>query len=610
MFWKNLLLALLLLPACAKKEVPIAGALPASERGGKLQTLSLNPETAKTIHASPHIGFLADGTGALRLSEIIGRRDFRYEENNSIHQGFTGETLWFHFRYRYQKDTPQPLLLMLGNFALHYVDFYFVKDGRLLEIRLTGQARPFVSRYGGLREFASPLPVDTEPIDLYLRIKSSTTIYFNPVIKTGKSVAEKESLDQIVAGFIFGAQAVLILFNFFLFLSLRDRSYLHYSMYILSWLIFELNNAGFLAKYMLPNHPEWDCRILPANSLLIHGFFMIFAERFMQIATGFTRNILKYAGAAFLLLAIPAVFTPQPYTNQILLTFTFPVEVVILVHAYHSIRLHRPSAGYFMAATLVSLLMIPLFVLTRVLRVDADNYTVNALLYYTLPLTIVAEAVIFSFALADRYRRLREENASQRQALATELKRERHQIFAELHDIIGSDLTLLMMKTADAKSKPMQQLRERVTGISQSLRDLLDLEDIDPDLPQKFAGHIEDRAREIAAVCKMHLKIDLAPVIVSARVAFHLQRFAFEALANAMRHSAASQLVVRLVQRGPWIHFLIADNGVGLQKTVRSKGRGLRNLAARARSLKGRVRLFTRPQKGVAVIFSFQSGRL
>jgi len=607
-FSKNFFFTLLLLLGCTKKEAPAAVALPGLNGIDDSHTVTLNPENAKTINVAPQFGFFADETGALKLSEVVARRDFRYEEKNSIHRGFTGKTLWFHFRYRYNRDTQAPLLLMLGNFALHYLDFYFVKDGQLLEERLMGQARPFAARYAGLREFSSPLPVDTEPIDLYLRVKSSTTIYFNPVIKTAKSVAEKENLDQIIAGFIFGAQAVLIFFNFFLFLSLRDRSYLHYSTYILSWLIFELNNGGFLAKYVLPNHPEWDSRILPANSLLIHGFFMIFTERFTQITTGLTRNILKYAGTGFLFLAIPAIFTPQPYTNQFLLTLTFPVEVIILVHAYQSMRLGRPSAGYFMAATLVSMLMIPLFILTRLLKVDADNYAVNALLYYALPLTIVAEAVMFSFALADRYRRLREENEIQRQVFATELKKERHQIFAELHDIIGSDLTLLMMKTADAKSKPMQQLRERVTGISRSLRDLLDLDDIDPELPKEFAGHIADRAREIAAVCKMHLEIDLAPVIVSARVAFHLQRFAFEALANAMRHSAASRLVVRLARRGPWIRLLIADNGVGIQKTVRSKGHGLRNLTARARSLKGRMRLFTRPKKGVVVILSFHSG--
>ncbi|MBX3721783.1 MAG: hypothetical protein KF713_08090 [Turneriella sp.] len=571
-------------------------------------TLVLKAVTNKAIHVAPYFGSYAGDNPAFQLSEIMDKQPFVYEKQNSIHHGFTGKTLWFHLRYRYVAESNEPLLLMLGNYVMHYVDFYFIRDGKLVQQRSTGQARPFSQRYAGLREISTPLPVATEPIDLYLRVQSPTTIYFNPTVKAQQLAIERDHLDQIIAGLIFGAQAVLILFNLFLFFSLRDRSYLLYSVYIFSWLVFELNNGGFSARYFFPEHPEWDSRILPLNSLLIHGSFMLFTEYFIQIGQGITRNILKYGGWSLLALALPVAFMPQPLTNRILLTLTFPVVIVILIHAGQSMRLRRPSAGYFLVATLISFLIIPLFILTRLIKADADNAAMNALMMYSLPVTIVTEAVVFSFALADRYRRLREENELQRVNFAAELKNERRQIFSELHDIVGSDLALLMLKTADARSSSMRQLRDRVSGIAKSLRDLLDLDELDSDLPQKLTAIIEERAREVAALAKMDLKTEFKPVNLSPRAAFHIQRFAFEGLANALRHSRASRLKLRLTRRGNFVRFILADNGVGFRKEKRASGHGLRNLASRGRSLKGRVRIFTAPGKGVIVIVSFHSG--
>lgn len=551
------------------------------------------------------MGVLADRVDLSTLSAVVQKGNFSYNDVDSIHYGFTDKPLWFHLRYRYTEATATPLLLMLGNFTLHYVDFYFVKKGKLLTKRSMGQARPFARRYRALREFSSPLPVDTEPIDLYLRLKSATTIYFTPVVKQERQVIEKENWDQLIAGLIFGAQAVLILFNFFLFLSLKDRSYFLYSAYIFTWLAFELNNSGFLAKYILPNRPAWDARILPMTSLLLHGCFMLFAENFMRMKKGITRNILKYGGNALLLLSLPALFTPQPLTNRILLTLTLPVTLVILVHAYRAIRLKHPSSGYFLAATIVSLLVVPIFILTRIVELDTENYAINTFLFYAVPLTVVAEAILFSFALADRYHRLREQNEVQRMAFAAELKKERQQIFSELHDFIGSDLTLIMMKTADAKNKTMQELRERVMGISKSLRTLLELENVDPELPQKLASSIEGRSREVAQSCGMRLNLKLTPLVLSTRAAFHLQRFAYEALSNAMQHSGASQLTVKFYRRSEYVHLIVADDGVGIQQRAQGSGHGLKNLMVRARSLHGRARIFTRAQKGTAIILSF-----
>ncbi|HRP69686.1 MAG TPA: 7TM-DISM domain-containing protein [Turneriella sp.] len=86
---------------------------------------------------------LTDGVDLPTLSAVMQKGNFSYNDVDSMHYGFTDKLVW----YRYTEATATPLLLMLGNFTLHYVDFYFVKEGKLLSKRSMGQARPFAGRY-------------------------------------------------------------------------------------------------------------------------------------------------------------------------------------------------------------------------------------------------------------------------------------------------------------------------------------------------------------------------------------------------------------------------------------------------------------------------------
>jgi 7TMR-DISM extracellular 2/7TM diverse intracellular signalling len=188
-----------------------------------------------------------------------------FEDNRgvTVHHAFSKTPAWFRLQYRYASDAAEQAVLSLGNYTFVQVDFYSVQNGEITGELHTGAIRPFGTRYLKLRDFTFPLPVSSEDAEIYIRIQSSTPLNFTPRIRSLDETLQKENTDQILGGLLFGAQAILILYNFFLFLSLRDRSYLFYSLYITGWLLFETKTTGFLARYVLYAAPGVDVLILP-----------------------------------------------------------------------------------------------------------------------------------------------------------------------------------------------------------------------------------------------------------------------------------------------------------------------------------------------------------
>jgi signal transduction histidine kinase len=79
-----------------------------------------------------------------------------------------------------------------------------------------------------------------------------------------------------------------------------------------------------------------------------------------------------------------------------------------------------------------------------------------------------------------------------------------------------------------------------------------------------------------------------------------------EASSNALRHGAATQVIIRLHEADDRLGLLIQDNGTGFEPTaVSTDGHGLANFKARADSLDATLRVDSRPGNGTRVSLTF-----
>jgi signal transduction histidine kinase len=123
-----------------------------------------------------------------------------------------------------------------------------------------------------------------------------------------------------------------------------------------------------------------------------------------------------------------------------------------------------------------------------------------------------------------------------------------------------------------------------------------------------------DALRQLAATMTEGLKANCifeceTPVeIREAGVATHLYRIAQEAVTNAIKHSRASEIVVRLEAGAEGLALTITDNGVGVPAKT-TAGMGLRTMAYRASVIGATFQLEGQSPHGTRVTCLLPAGR-
>ncbi|MDT8305586.1 MAG: sensor histidine kinase [Anaerolineae bacterium] len=145
----------------------------------------------------------------------------------------------------------------------------------------------------------------------------------------------------------------------------------------------------------------------------------------------------------------------------------------------------------------------------------------------------------------------------------------------------------------------LEALNEAIEGLRTTMGDLRPAPDT-ISLAEGLRRHASDP--RLVSLMNVTLELDLpgeGAGLNPAQVS-HILSIVSEALANAARHSAASQVALRAVRENGTLFLSIEDNGIGLQGE-REGGYGLRNMRDRARLLGGQLLVNSKPNDGTRV---------
>lgn len=91
--------------------------------------------------------------------------------------------------------------------------------------------------------------------------------------------------------------------------------------------------------------------------------------------------------------------------------------------------------------------------------------------------------------------------------------------------------------------------------------------------------------------------------LVRADDAGHVVSIAREALSNSLRHARASRGQLRICRQEGAIRLEVQDDGIGFNAAARANcGRGLGNMAARARKIGGELTIDSKPGEGTSIV--------
>jgi signal transduction histidine kinase len=155
-------------------------------------------------------------------------------------------------------------------------------------------------------------------------------------------------------------------------------------------------------------------------------------------------------------------------------------------------------------------------------------------------------------------------------------------------------MTSLTSVIADLKAV-IRELRGYLVGLEPPLANGWELEAALASLVRSMTGQTEATYR---------LKVDpLAAGQITSEHASHFLAVAREAVSNSVRHAAAKHTTIELRLAADFLQLVIEDDGKGFQALAAdASGRGLRNMAARARRLNGNLKIVSEPGQGTRIV--------
>jgi signal transduction histidine kinase len=170
---------------------------------------------------------------------------------------------------------------------------------------------------------------------------------------------------------------------------------------------------------------------------------------------------------------------------------------------------------------------------------------------------------------------------------------ERRRIACDLHDGLAQELAYLARNLAADQAPSEEAVRRLRTAVARAQiesRRVLNALAAAGGEPVEIA--LAKTTAEVAERFQLGLRLDLAPgVRVSASRQNALVRIACEAVANAGRHSGASEVSLKLERDGPRVRLRVSDQGRGFDPAATGDGFGLVAMRRRAGAVGGELRI-------------------
>ena len=298
---------------------------------------------------------------------------------------------------------------ILSSITYHsYLDCWIQGTDKQWKHTHTGAIYPFSSR-GSYEHigFVFPLNILQNEIQtIYFRLESVAPLTFPLELIRKQALDIRYQKENLYYGIYFGILAIMMLYNLFIFVTLRDKNYIYYVLYILCMLIIFSGSTGYLFRYIHPGYPLINLYAARLTMGLIVITTSVFTIHFLEIkkySRLVHRLFLIDIGLAPLAMLLTGTEIYSQATNT-LLSLHSPFLLIAGIVAW---RKGHHSARFYVLAWSIFLLG-AISITLRNSGVLPVNYITNHL----VEIGSAIEVVLLSLALVDRYRILRIEKES------------------------------------------------------------------------------------------------------------------------------------------------------------------------------------------------------
>ncbi len=305
---------------------------------------------------------LDEDHGPLPVSAAVDAPGWRPTAHQSLLLSPQHNSRWFHVRL-YNRDTLSlPWVLEAYDaHGVHQLDMVLLDDqGRWITGLNTAHSWTSAHLLGGRNPALALALQSHQHADLYVHFKSSDTLYHSiPLLLwSTQAFAQHIRHEDIQYGLYYGVLVALILYNLFLFLSLRDSVFAWYGSYVFCLLLWNLILRGYAHTLLgLPN-PALDTTLLAIWVQVALLVFIRFSLRYLDVGPEqrSARRACFWLSLLCLLDILPTLYGDLLLSFQIglpLLLLCIPMFTLLALQAW---RKGRHEALFYLVSCAVLLI--------------------------------------------------------------------------------------------------------------------------------------------------------------------------------------------------------------------------------------------------------------
>ena len=352
--------------------------------------------------------YLEDPERIHSVNEVLSKLDkLPRVDSNMINFGFVDSAYWFTLLIENDLSTAKNFLLEIGYPLLDTIQLYLVdpQSRQIREQYETGDHFPFEQRQVDHANFVFPMTLQgNEQVRVVIHVETASAMQVPLSLWEPLAYNSAIQSKSLFFGCVMGIIAIMALYNLFLFLSVRDSSYLYFSICLSGYILFEASLTGIGYQVFWPSLIGWNEMAVVVSANLALAALLMFSRNFLSLQTSLpgTYKWFSVLSAIGCLHVVLSLFVP--YHVMILATLAYALIAPVSGYAA-GIYLWRTGfkpARYYTVAFSTFILAVTFIVFAKLRIVPTSFFTENA-----IHIGAICVVSLLSFALADRINRER-----------------------------------------------------------------------------------------------------------------------------------------------------------------------------------------------------------
>lgn len=421
------------------------------------------------IFLSSQLSYLIDKSHKLNIATVMENTAhplvWKKHGPSSPSFGYIDATVWVKFDVKNDSQFAFKRLLEISSPLLDDITIYQTENTNITDEIHLGDEQPFYERSIINRYFVEPLIFEAYSLQtVYVKLKTQSAKHLPMTLWIERSFYAKDHQISHFFGLFYGFMLLMILYNLFIYISIRENIYLYYIAYASSMLLLSASMYGVTYEFLWPSQVAWNRYSIPFFIGLSMGLISLFSFKFLLLKRDTLSGSLMLCLSIFsFVFAIASFFIPTRDAYQLAtynVVLVCPTSFIVALY----IASKGSKEGLFFAFSWVGLLAgVSAMAMNKAGLIPHTLFT-----EYGLTIGSASEIILLSFALATNISNLKED----------QLRAQKAEVDYKSKEIDARNAAIEAMEESQAKSSFLAKMSHEirtpmngVLGMAQLLQD-------------------------------------------------------------------------------------------------------------------------------------------